>query len=247
MIDDKTRETRPCFSNPPALYFACEKFLLSVDTRCHEIPVILRKDKTMIILQTSTTVHEFDFATIAIAILVAIIGWLGVYYNNIAQATRDERATLQKQLDEFYGPIQHLRMESNTLYENFISARRAANPEFRTLIELAKNGKSGFSSTERAILEQIVEIGNEIRKIIGEKSGLVEDRDLTSKWLPLLTTHIRLFKLAWEEKLSHSHLGALGNHTFPNGVDEAIAKGRATVIERKKALTWWLFKGTDLS
>lgn len=176
--------------------------------------------------------EEINWTTIVVSFIVAFVGWTGTYYTIASHRAQEERKRIQRQLDEFYGPIEQLRRESFHLYYTFLDERRKSDENYRLLIDLAENGKEHFLSNEVVIMEQIAEIGKEVQKIILEKGGLVEDAELTSKWLPELAAHTRLFRLALEGKLSKGMGKELNGAVFPLGVDAKISDGRAKCLAK---------------
>jgi hypothetical protein len=116
-----------------------------------------------------------------------------------AQKDIETRQSIQKKLNELYGPLIQQRIKSSKLYEKFSAKYRAHDENFSTLIFLLNNNH--FEDNDKILLEQIIQLGEDSERLIQEKSGLIDDPDLRLEILPRATTHFLLIRLAYKGDL----------------------------------------------
>jgi hypothetical protein len=174
-------------------------------------------------LQSSSSGGEVvvEFITTLAPIIVGLVALLVGYHYNKRLLTQknheDERKEIYKKLNSFYGPVRQLL---GTSYE-FSNLLRASRPEeFRTLVFLLEG--NSFEGNDKVVLQQILEIGKHIERLVRDKSGLVEDKNLY-ELLWKLSTHIRLIRLASQGKLKGQR-ERFEEHVFPREIGEKIEK-----------------------
>lgn len=154
-------------------------------------------------------------------IIVGLAGlYIGYRYNERSltqKSHEDERKEIYKKLNSFYGPVRQLL---GTSFE-FSNLLRASRPDdFRTLVFLLEGGL--FEGNDKVVLQQILEIGEQIERLIQEQSGLVEDKNLY-ELLWKLSTHIRLIRLASKGELK-SQRQRFEQYVFPREIVDKIEK-----------------------
>jgi hypothetical protein len=142
---------------------------------------------------------------------------LNLSLTQLRQNVRNEKAkALQTKLDQFYGPLLHLRSTSALLYQIF--GDRQQNPDdFRTLTALLSGME--FKGNDSVLLEEIIKIGEETEQLILKSSALV-DEDLQSV-LGRALTHYRILRLAHKGMLK-GEPDKFSAHVYPRDLDEAI-------------------------
>jgi hypothetical protein len=100
----------------------------------------------------------------------------------------EERRSIYKQLNEFYGPMQQLFAVNKDIADAFYNG-----PRFRTLLRLLDGAV--FKGNDAALLREILQVNDEIEKLIMTKSGLVDDVELRNA-LSRQASHIRILRLA---------------------------------------------------
>lgn len=116
-----------------------------------------------------------------------------------AQKDIETRQSIQKKLNEFYGPLIQQRIKSSKLYDKFIAKYRTNDENFSTLTYLLNNNH--FEGNDKILLEQIIQLGEDSERLIQEKSGLIDDTQLRLEILPRATTHFLLIRLAYKGDL----------------------------------------------
>lgn len=116
-----------------------------------------------------------------------------------AQKDIETRQSIQKKLNDFYGPLIQQRIKSSKLYDKFSAKYRASDEKFSTLKYLLNNNQ--FEGNDNILLEQIIQLGEDSEKLIQEKSGLIDDPQLRLEILPRATTHFLLIRLAYKGDL----------------------------------------------
>jgi len=117
-----------------------------------------------------------------------------------AQMNIESRKSIQKKLNEFYGPLIQQRIKSSIIYEKFSAKYRANDENFSTLLYLLNNYH--FEGNDKILLEQIIQLGEDSERLIQEKSGLIDDPQLRLEILPRATTHFLLIRLAYKVDLN---------------------------------------------
>ena len=160
----------------------------------------------------------------------------------------ERKKFLYKKLNEFYIPITNYLNSSKDLYGIFMAGKPDSS-EFRVLNHLLNperiysNGeKVVLTNSERVILGQIFDIGNDVIKLIDSKGGLIDDRELTETYIPdpnitdiefdeektllsLTRTHFRIIKLAYEGALADSpDVDKYEKFVYPRELNSVLAK-----------------------
>lgn len=190
-------------------------------------------------LNKSSESKDFWYYLIAIGpIIIAIIGMWFSYaqlkkslqqshsqflksfeHRVMEKSIEDRRNEIYKKLNEFYGPLLQLRKQSNRLYEIFRKEYYPKDENFRTLDYLLKKHK--FSFTEKSILSEIIDIGKQCEDLIYSKSGLIDNKELRYEILPKFTSHLRILRMAYNEKLEGKPLD-FESYRFPRELDNEL-------------------------
>ena len=125
-----------------------------------------------------------------------------------------ERKEIYKKLNEFYSPLLMLRGISNALHSTFKNGR-----DFRTLIKLLEGEE--YDGNDRAILKEILLISEQCKKIILEKSGLIDDDELREIHIPKLLNHFMIIQKAFDKEIVNE-ISRFEDYVFPNEIDEIL-------------------------
>ena len=154
-------------------------------------------------------------------VIVGLVALLVGYYYNKRLLTQknheDERKEIYKKLNSFYGPMKQLLGVSLELYERLTASRPK---DFRTLVTLLNGQK--FEGNDKILLEQILDVGEHMDKLILEQSGLVDDEQL-QKLLSQMSAHFRVIRLAYKGDLAGQASRFEGN-VFPRDITITIEK-----------------------
>jgi hypothetical protein len=150
-----------------------------------------------------------------------------------AEKMREERKEIHTKLDEFYGPLLQLRMESKKLYQKFSSKFRAKDPNFATLTYLLNGYK--FIGNDTILLREILKIGEECEKLIHNKAGLIDDSYLRTNIIPQAATHFLILRLAYSGVLK-GDAEMYKDLVFPDEIDRLLEKRKKELEERLMAL-----------
>lgn len=168
-----------------------------------------------------------------------LVGLVAVYYSyRINKATlqakyhEDEKKELFKKLNEFYGPFKQLTERNNMLFRLFT---RNKEEHYKTLPALLEGEK--FEDNDKELLDQIIEIDGQISKLIIEKSGLIDDQEMSSL-LAKAATHFNVITLAYKGQL-RGEAPRFDDYLYPrelNGkIDEQIEMIKKRLEELNKA------------
>lgn len=141
----------------------------------------------------------------------------------------ETRQSIQKKLNEFYGPLIQQRMKSSKLYDKFSTKYRANDANFSTLISLLNNNQ--FKGNDKILLEQIIKLGEDSERLIQEKSGLIDDPCLRLELLPRATTHFLLIRLAYKGDLK-GNSDEFKDLTYPSELVPMLEKRKA-ILEKE--------------
>ncbi len=185
--------------------------------------------------RSSFDLREFIINAAPIIIGVAALWFSYFQLKHADKQKRNEnrRNEIYKKLNDFYGPYIHLRKKSQILYEKFQIRYREKDPNFSTLKYLLKGHK--FKKNEKALLEEIIEIGNKSEKLIHENAGLIDTNELRNDLIPRASTHYLLLRLAYKGNLT----GDIHNFpasSFPNEIDSKLAERKAELKNQLKKL-----------
>jgi hypothetical protein len=145
------------------------------------------------------------------------------------------RNEVYKRLNEFYGPLEQYRKRSEELYRRFSSRHKEQNPDFRTLPVLLDTNLDTFTENEKVLLKEIIECGRHIERLIFDKAGLIDHPELSTIWLPKLTHHILIFRLAYIGELKGDDEN-IAKDVFPRGIDAIISKRKQELINELTSL-----------
>src|SRR5690606_29918636 len=136
-----------------------------------------------------------------VALFAAYWSYKGVGATLAQTINEAEVKQLQEKLDTFYGPYIQLS-ESNRLLIEELRSRQARPEQFRTLVELIKpDWRTRFDRSDQIIIEEIVRNDTRLRKLIHDKSGLVDASVVP--YLARASAHFRIVKLAFDGKLAN--------------------------------------------
>jgi hypothetical protein len=146
----------------------------------------------------------------------------------------ERKSEIYKKLNEFYQPLFEYRQKSTLLYLKFKEKFVVVGPDesasaFRTLTYLLNRNE--FTGNEKALLEEIINIGKLCEDLIHKKAGLIDDDSLRKDWLPRLTTHLLILRMAYQKKLSGEPEKFI-DLAFPLGIDELIEE-RIKVLQQE--------------
>lgn len=179
------------------------------------------------------------FATIVTAV-VAIISLrsnLSMTLRTLKDKAREEeRKAIREKIDQFYGPFILLREKSKSLYEDLFLARRTsdethqfAGPDgkYRTVLALVRGYP--FNEADKALLEQITEIGRETATLIQTKMGLVDDDQLRAV-LSKATVHFWVMEQLMKGKFIKDQ--QFSKFVFPRELDDQVKARLSRLTQR---------------
>lgn len=127
-----------------------------------------------------------------------------------------ERKEIYKKLNEFYSPLLMLRGTSKALHDTFKNKRN-----FRTLTKLLEGEE--YNGNDQAILNEILLVSEQCKKIILEKSGLIDDDELREIHIPKLLNHFMIIQKAFNKEIVNE-APRFENYVFPNEIDDILLK-----------------------
>lgn len=146
----------------------------------------------------------------------------------------ERKNEIYKSLNDFYGPLYQLRQKSKLLYDKF-KVNKSANTEkgrFSTLLYLLiEGGPSKLENNDKALLSEIIKIGEQCEKLIHNKAGLIDDENLRSEWFPKATKHFLILRLAYSGRLK-GQTDLFFDSMFPTEIDELI-EGRINELRQE--------------
>lgn len=191
------------------------------------------------------TLNDKVLGAIIAASVTAVVAIISLWYNFASlkkqvkeKRNEEKRKEINQKLNDFYGPIQSYLSASKELFKMFSKGKPK---EFRTLTYLLApdqeydfgNGiknKVTLNQVDKDLLNEIIEVGKSIEKLIVEKAGLVDDVELRYNYIPnpaitdvklegngLLTfakVHFQIIRLANEGKLK-GDLERFKDYVFP--------------------------------
>jgi hypothetical protein len=150
------------------------------------------------------------------------------------KANEDEIKDINDKLNAFYGPFRQLLGTSERLTELFKSSHP---PEYRTLMELLRGTK--FDGNDKVLIAQIIDVTQNIDKLIVEKSGLIDES--LQPLIARASTHFRLMKLAYDGTLS-GEAERFKDDVYPRQLNQQIDEEIERLRTRKRSL-----KRTDVA
>ena len=165
------------------------------------------KDLALIVL-TATTV--------AVGVISLILTYRSNRRTLLQKAYEDEMKDIQTKLNSFYGPFRQLLATSKRLYDEFQS-HQPDPANFRTLTALLEGTE--FIGNDKILLEQILEITQELDKLILSKSELIDEGLQPALWEA--STHFRLIRLAKNHSLA-GEPQRFQKFVYPRPLNEAI-------------------------
>ncbi|MFA6057839.1 MAG: hypothetical protein WC756_06560 [Taibaiella sp.] len=152
-----------------------------------------------------------------------------------SKRTEERKSEIYKSLNDLYGPLYQLRQKSNLLYDKFKEGKANSDglsESFSTLSYLLENdGPTDLDANDKALLKEIINIGEKCETLIQDKAGLIEDDTLRKEWFPKATKHYLILRLAHNGSLKgQSELYA--DSKFPIEMDELI-QNRITKLQEE--------------
>ena len=133
------------------------------------------------------------------------------------QANETELREIQAKLDGFFVPFQLLSKSNHQLAQD-IRARQGEG--YRMLIKLFdKEWRDGLSDGDKKLVEIVCYNGEELRELIGEKSGLVDDKILP--YLSRASAHFRILHLAYKRELG-TDSERFQDYVYPRQLDGVL-------------------------
>ena len=181
---------------------------------------------------------EVVFASPAlVAAIGALAAILPVYFTNRKSRKDKEKERIQKELKEFYIPLQYMlkrqkviaKMFKKSIQEqiNEQSEQGKQEEEIRTLELLLENYT--FSPEDERHLNEIMLVGEEIKKLVEENPGYISAELMDS--LVELIQHYDVLRLAKTGQLSNRE--EYKKYVFPRKIDDMVNK---TVEDLNKKL-----------
>lgn len=174
---------------------------------------------------------------IASAVASAIVALVGV-----KMALRNTEATLyqksneaqvkelQTRLNEFYGPFNQISKENELLSQEFRERHKKQKQDFRTLVALLDpNWRGSLDASDKALVEKMIQNGNDLRKLIRDKSGLVDPQIVPI--LAKAASHFAILEMAAKGQLENKP-ERFAPYVYPRELDDAITKEMARLNNR---------------
>jgi hypothetical protein len=166
---------------------------------------------------------------IASAVASAIVALIGVRMalrNTVAtlyqKSNEAEVKELQARLNEFYGPFNQISRENELISREFRDRHKRDDPNFRTLIALLdEQWRIALDKSDKALLDRMMQNGTDLRKLIRDKSGLVD-----VKIVPILAkaaAHFAILEMASKGELENLP-SRFDTYVYPRELDPAITK-----------------------
>lgn len=188
--------------------------------------------------------QTFAFASLAVTVVTVIITTIYRQHEINERKNAEQRNSIEKNLNEFYGPLVSNLNVVKALYKLF---SRNKPDTFRTLLYLLNpnqeyqtvNGKEKviLSDTDKKLLEEIIEIERKIEELIISKSGLVDDEKLMFNYVPnaeitdvrldktsliaMAIAHFRILRMAYDGHFT-GEVERFKNFVYPREFDNAI-------------------------
>ena len=151
--------------------------------------------------------------------LAGIISTVWINVKVIQQKNReDEKKEIYKKLNDFYGPLLQHRNKSRKLYELFKSNDDKKLPTLKALLQ----GKQ-YTGNDKALLDEIIQIGKTCEELILTKAGLVDDEKLRQNILPKAAAHYYIIRMAYLNNIQ-GDIERFENYVFPEEFDVYIEK-----------------------
>ena len=150
-------------------------------------------------LNSSSQAASWINSTVVASLIGALGGVLGAfivaYFNNrlnrkVLETNKliERRKNLSRKLNEFYLPLKSMLGRSRNLFKLFAEGKPE---EFRVLTYLLNSDQTysdgnpvELSKNDEALLKQIFELGTNIRRLIDEKSGIIDDEEFIGNYVP---------------------------------------------------------------
>lgn len=174
---------------------------------------------------------------VASAAASAIVALLGV-----RMALRNTEATLyqksneaqvkelQARLNEFYGPFNQISKENELVSSEFRQRHQKKTENFRTLVALLdKAWRENLDVSDKALLERMIQNGNDLRKLIRDKSGLADPK--IAPILAKAAAHFSVLEMAAKGQLENKP-ERFSSYVYPRELDAAISKEIARLNTR---------------
>lgn len=197
--------------------------------------------------------------TLIVAGITIINSWIArkdTKKNNLILDLQSQKKVIEQKMNEFYIPLEHQLGYSKTLFKIFIINK----PEnFRTLTYLLEPTQIYphqtmpvvLNDNDKALLENIISIGEKIESLIYDKSYLIgDDKEFVNVYVPsagyeymannqdmsllsLLLSHLLTIRLAFADKLKGDK-EKFESYVFPNELNVRIA---TKLVELRQKIT----------
>ena len=167
------------------------------------------------------TIKDFLPTLLGFGALAFSIYQLRTHINENRKEKRREE--INRKLNEFYAPFILLRQKSDMLYKKFESSHRKNDPNFSTLKSLLAGHE--FDGNDKALLNEIIEIGKLSEKLLLEKAGLIDDKSLRKQLIPRVSTHYLVLRLAHQGSLKGEE-DLYADLTFPIELNKKLEEVR---------------------
>ncbi|UXN67937.1 hypothetical protein N8A98_02465 (plasmid) [Devosia neptuniae] len=158
----------------------------------------------------------------AAALLGALVGgWVAranMTATNNQRANEVEIGHLQTKLNEFYGRFALISAENKLIALEF--KKRQGSPAFRTLTALLdRSWLASLSPADQSIVSSMVTNGRELRALIRERAGLVDQA--VQPYVAKGAAHFLVLELAYDGKLDDDP-ERFGEYVYPKQLDGVI-------------------------
>ncbi len=193
-------------------------------------------------------------AAIFSAFAAFVIGILSYYHNkNLVnlQKRNERRKSIEKRLNEFYGPIVSYLDITRALHNILVKGKPDSFKTLTYLLDPTQTYEHNgtivtvvLNESDKQILREIINIEEKIEELIIDKAGLMDDAEITLRKLPkfnisdndpkdpsVLTKavlHYRLLRYAFEGGFQ-KEVERFSEHTYSTDFDK-------TIIDRMNAL-----------
>lgn len=155
---------------------------------------------------------------VAVVLIQVVTQFLLAKSKEKFDSKKEKSDKVRHELENFYYPVLELLRKNKILYEVFTNNK---GNNFRTLTELIKG--SHFSLNDKALLDEIIEIDNEINTLFFKYKHIIKDERQLSDVINNASVHFTLMKMAYEGKIKMEE-SRFSNYVFPRDLEENIEK-----------------------
>lgn len=214
--------------------------------------------------ELTTSVSQLDSKITAALIAAGISAFLGLfsiykYRDEKKEKKKEERKNfIEKQLNEFYGPLSYYINTSKALYTVFKSNKPKELRLLTHLLEPEKiysNGKKVvFNESDDKLILKIIGLCEEIEKLIYLKGSLVDDVELTHKYekndfekftdseikeiglFARMLAHFNIVKMAYNGEIKGSDFTSeeLKDFVYPEDINDKISNNLVSLQNELK-------------